>query len=127
MPHSYSRCELHLQTFNKSVELLTRASRLRSTIALRTSPRPLKIIRGAKIEPLKKVFKKLGKMTPMIHLIHLKIKYHKMTPKALKVHLKPIKLLSKPIICTLRATLVISRRAISRRAIHTPGQCKESD
>jgi hypothetical protein len=53
---------------------------------------------------------------------------HKMTPKALKVHLKPIKLLkSNPIICTLRATLVISRRAISMRAIHTPGQCKESD
>jgi fumarate reductase subunit C len=50
-------------------------------------------------------------MTPLIHLIHLK-RYHKMTPKALKVHLKPIKLLkSNPIICTLRATLVISRRA----------------
>jgi hypothetical protein len=40
-----------------------------------------------------------------------------MTPKALKVHLKPIKILkSKPIICTLRATLVISRRAISEES-----------
>jgi hypothetical protein len=43
-----------------------------------------------------------------------------MTPKALKMHLKPIKLLkSNPIICTLRATLVISRRAISRRELFT--------
>jgi hypothetical protein len=43
-----------------------------------------------------------------------------MTPKALKVNLKPIKLLKSNHI--IRATLVILKRAISRRAIHTPGQ-----